>query len=64
MGKEVTRGQYIGITDRQLIDVKDTFLWLSRGDLTGETESETTIAQYQALQTKYPATTILQTATL
>ena len=51
-------------TDRRPIDVEDTFLWLSRGDLKVETESEIMIAQYQALQTKYPATKILQTATL
>jgi hypothetical protein len=52
MGKKVTRGQYSGITDRQLIDVEDAFLWLSRGDLKGEIESEIIIAQDQTLQTK------------
>jgi len=31
--------QDIGSMDTQLICEKDTFLWLSRGDLKGETES-------------------------
>jgi len=31
--------QYIGCMDTQLICEEDTFLWLSRGDLKGETES-------------------------
>jgi hypothetical protein len=35
--------------DRQLISEEDTFLWLSKGDLRGETESEVT-AQDQALK--------------
>ena len=34
------QGQYIRNTDRQLISEADTFLWLSKGDLTAETESE------------------------
>jgi hypothetical protein len=38
-------------------------LWLSRGDLKGETTSDITAAQDQALQTKYHATKILQTET-
>ena len=47
--------------ERELIDEEDTFLWLSRGELKGETESEITAAQYEAIQTKYHATKILQT---
>ena len=47
--------------DRQLISEEDTFLWLSRGDLKGGTESERIAAHDQALQTKYHATKILQT---
>jgi hypothetical protein len=39
------------------------FLWLSKGDVKGETESEIIAAQDQALQTKYHATKILQTET-
>jgi hypothetical protein len=31
--------QYIGSMDTQLICDEDTFLWLSRGDLKGETEN-------------------------
>jgi hypothetical protein len=33
-------GQYIRSTDRQLITEEDMFLWLSKGDLKAETESE------------------------
>ena len=40
----------------QLISQEDTFLWLLRGDLKGETESEIIAAQDQALQTTYHAT--------
>jgi len=39
--------------DRQLISEEDTFLWLSKGDLKAETESEIVAAQHQALNTKY-----------
>jgi len=42
--------------DVLLIGEEDTFLWLSRGDLKGETESRIIAAQDQALQTKYPVT--------
>jgi hypothetical protein len=55
------RGQYIRNTDRQLISEEDTFLWLTKGDLKAETESEIVAAQGQALQTKYYATKILNT---
>jgi hypothetical protein len=48
--------------DRQLISEEDTFLWLLKGDLRGETGSEIT-AQDQALRTKCHATKILQTET-
>jgi len=37
---------------RQLIPEEDTFLWLPRGDLKGETASEVTTTQDQAFQTK------------
>jgi len=37
--------------DRQLIGGEDMFLWLSRGDLKGQTESEITTAKEQTLQT-------------
>ena len=46
-------GQYIRCMDRQLISEEDTFLWLSKGDLKAETESEIVAAQDQALHTKY-----------
>jgi len=54
-------GQYIKSTDRQLVREGDTFLWLSRGDLKGENNSEIIAALDQALQTKYNATKILPT---
>ena len=50
---KVIYGQYIRNIDRQLISEEDTFLWLSKGDLKAETESEIVAAQDQALQTKY-----------
>ena len=55
--------QYIRNTDRQFISEEDTFLWLSKGDLKAETESEMLAAQDRALQTKYYATEILNTET-
>jgi hypothetical protein len=55
-------GQYTRNIDRQLISEEDTFIWLSKGDLKAETESEIVAAQDQALQTKY-ATKILNTET-
>jgi hypothetical protein len=55
--------QYIRNMDRQLISEEDTFLWLSKGDLKAETESEIVAAQHQALNTKHYATKILYTET-
>jgi hypothetical protein len=49
--------------DRQLIREECTLLWLTKGDLKAETESEIVVAQDQALQTKYYATKILNTET-
>ena len=56
-------GQYIRNIDRQLISEEDTFVWLSKGDLKTETESEIVAAQDQPLKTKYYATKILNTET-
>jgi hypothetical protein len=56
-------GHYIESKDKQIISEEDTFLWLLRGDLKGQTESEITAAQDQALQVKYRATKLLQTET-
>jgi hypothetical protein len=58
---KVMHGQCIRSIDKHLISEEDTFLWLSKGDLKAETESEIVAAQDQALQTKYHATKILQT---
>ena len=44
---KVMHGQYIRNIDRQLISEEDTFLWLSKGDLKAETESEIVAAQEQ-----------------
>ena len=60
---KVIRGQYIRNMDRQLTSEEDTFLWLSKGDLKAETESEIVAAQDQVLNTKYYATKILHTET-
>ena len=43
----VMHGQYIRNMDRQLIGEEDTFLWLSKGDLKAETDSEIVAAQDQ-----------------
>jgi hypothetical protein len=56
-------GQYIRNIDSQHISEEDTFLWLTKGDLKAETESEIMAAQDQALKTKYFATKILNTET-
>ena len=56
-------GQYIRNIDRQLISEEDKYLWLSKGGLKTETESEIVAAQDQALQTKYYATKLLSTET-
>jgi hypothetical protein len=53
---KVMHGQYIRNMNRQLISEEDTFLWLSKGDLKAETESEMVAAQDQALNTKRCAT--------
>jgi len=60
---KVMHGQYIRNIDRQLISEEDTFLWLSKGDLKAENESEIVAAQDQALQTQYYATKVLNTET-
>ena len=60
---EVMHGQYIRYMNRQLISEEHTFLWLSKGDLKAETESEIVAAQDQVLNTKYYATKILHTET-
>jgi len=44
-----------------LLGREDNLLWLLRGDLNGETGSEIVATQDQAMQTKCPATEILQT---
>ena len=59
---KVMHGQYIKSMDRQLISEEGTFLWLSREDVKGKTESEIIATQDQALQTKqYLATNLLPT---
>jgi len=60
---KVTHGQKISCMGIQLIGEEDKFLWLPRGDLKGETESEVTAVQDQALQTKRHVTKILKTET-
>jgi len=60
---KVMHGQYTRNIDRQLISEEDTFLWLSKGDLKAETESELVAARDQALKIKYNAAKILNTET-
>jgi len=60
---KVMHGQYVRNIERQLIGEEDTFLWLSKGDLKAETESEIVTAQDRSLQTKYYATKILNIET-
>jgi hypothetical protein len=49
--------------DRQLISEEDSFLWLSKRDVTAETQSEIVAAEDQALNTNYSATKLLNTET-
>jgi hypothetical protein len=51
--KKVTHGQNIRNINRQLISEENTFLWLKKGDIKTETESEILAAQDQTLKTKY-----------
>jgi hypothetical protein len=60
---KIIHGQYIITTDKQLFSQEDAFVWLSRGDLKGETESEIIAAQDQALQNQMSCVKILQTET-
>jgi hypothetical protein len=60
---KVMHEQYIRNIDRQLISEEDTFLWISKGDLKAENESEIVAAQDQAIQTKYYELKILNTGT-
>jgi hypothetical protein len=59
---KAVQGQCIRSMDRQLIGEGDTFLWLSKGGLKAETESEIVAAQDQT-NTKYCATKILHIET-
>ena len=57
-------GRYVRNIDSLLVrKTCSSFLWLLKGDLKAETESEIMAAQDQALQTKYYATKILNTET-
>jgi len=46
-----------------IIIIKNTYPWLSRGDLKAETESEIIAAQDQVLQTEYNVTKTVQPET-
>jgi len=46
---KISHGRYIESMYRQIIGEEDMFLWLSRGDLKGQTESEILAAQDQVL---------------
>jgi hypothetical protein len=47
-------GQDIRSIDKQLISEEDTFLWLSKGDLKAETESEIVAALRPSTANKIP----------
>jgi hypothetical protein len=55
--------QYVRSRGRLLIKEEDAFLYLSKGDLKEDNESEIIAAQDRVLQTKYYVTIILQTKT-
>jgi hypothetical protein len=61
MKVEVIHDHCIDGIDRQLITEEDTLLWQSRGDVKGETKTETLAAYDQALQTQHYVTRTLQT---
>ena len=63
LGKKVKQGQCIVTKDRQFISQEETFLWLSRGDLKGQTKGEIIAEQEQAFQSIYHTTILLQTET-
>jgi hypothetical protein len=48
----IMHSQYTKSTDTHLVSEEDTFLWLSRGYLKAETESEIIAAQDQTFQSK------------
>ena len=60
---KISHGHCIESMDRQIINEEDMFLWLLKGDLKGQTESEITAAQDQVLQAKYNVPKLLQTET-
>jgi hypothetical protein len=60
---KVMHKQYFRNIDRELISEEVRFIWLSKGNLKAETESEIVAAQDQAIQIKYYATKILNTET-
>jgi hypothetical protein len=49
---KVMHGEYIRSVDRELIIEKVTFIWISKGNLKADTESEIVAAQDQAIQNK------------
>jgi hypothetical protein len=58
-------GQYVISTGRRLVSGENTLLWLSKGDLKAQIESEIVAAQNQTLQKKKEsfANKVLQTQT-
>ena len=55
--------QYVRSIDRRPIVAEDALLWLSKGDLKGETENEIIAAQDRELKPKCHLTKILKTET-
>jgi hypothetical protein len=63
MGQQINHGQYIRSIDRQFISQEDTFLWLSRGDLKGGSESKIIATQDQAFKPTILRQKLLQAET-
>jgi len=57
---KVMNGQCVRCINTQLISEKDTFLWISRGNLKAETEDELVAVQEQVYQNKYYVTKTVQ----
>jgi hypothetical protein len=53
-------GQFPRSLDEKLVDEEQSYLWMKRGDIKGETESTIVAAQDQAVGTNYFKRTILK----
>jgi len=56
-------GQLPRDLDGKLVDIEQSYRWLKSGDIKGETESKTVVAQDQAINTNYFKNEILKEET-